>query len=218
MTQIQIKNLLDPKARYLFLEQEGLVQALRIRGVIGDSIVLDDAGDYAGQVGGFFIAANGRGIVRYRGQLMGVDSQPGLSYLKMELGTLQVINRREFNRYRLRSSPPVLFKYDGRLVKAELIDLSEGGCRVRAMERLPSPEIYQLEIKLAAKKTVWHFKTDGLVVYSEPELDPQYFMTGLCFVTPTFKQDLARTLYLATRAKLSAFVGQHPELFNCSGD
>ncbi|MBX7148275.1 PilZ domain-containing protein [bacterium] len=207
MTISNLKEILDPKARYIFLDDQGLTEALMLTGIEDHSfLVVDPKSDINGKDrSGFFVAANGRGIVRFKA----TGQKAGVYKLNADFSSFNIINRRESERIRVNVPIPIYLSCDGKRVEASLVNISEGGVRLVADEKLPLHAVYHFELSLPHKNGPVLFKTDGMVVYAEPEEDPDTFMTGITFVAPAFKSDEEKNNYLAMRQDLVSYLNQN---------
>lgn len=203
-----LKEILDPHARHLFFDDQGLTEALQIAEVDEDSIVLQvsDKKPTKKKREGYFIASNGRGIVRFKGELEPISD--AICRLKLNLSKLKLINRREFNRYEFKMPIPISLKCDEKFVKASLINVGEGGVRMSVGKRLPTQIAYQFEVSLPKGGGTFSFKTDGLIVYCEPEEVPDRFMAGVTFIAPKFSNEKEKESYLKSRKDLATFLKQ----------
>lgn len=200
-----LKEILDPHARHLFFDDQGLTEALQIVEVDENSVVLQ--GKSPGKKReGYFIASNGRGIVRFKGELEPISD--AVCRLKLNLSKLKLINRREFNRYEFGIPVPISLKCDEKFVKASLINVGEGGLRMSVGRRLPTQVTYQFEVSLPKGGETFSFKTDGLIVYCEPEEAPDRFMAGVTFIAPKFSSEEERKSYQKSRRDLARFLSQ----------
>jgi len=198
-----IKDLIEPATRYLFLYEQGATHAFRIRGIHSDFIIAFHPEHFLPwkQREGYFQAAGGLGMVVFRsdGNLVeGTADTHHLPLYKIRLDTdrLSLINRRQFTRYTLVKPRPIFFHCDGRMLEANIINLSEGGMRLECQEALPKNVTLHFEINLPATKGGDLFKTDGVVVYSEPEDSHHHFMTGISFVMPKYLSGDEKKKYL----------------------
>lgn len=216
MTFKSIKEILEPSSRYLFLDDEGMNQAFLINSVEKNTFVIMEQQRQldSKERKGYFVAASGKGVVRFTGQLNPLpekDSkiQAPLTLYKLEvnLKDLKLINRREFIRHELKTPIPISFNYEGRFIQATLVNISEGGLRMSVGEPLPTNLVFHFEINLPlASKKSFYFKTDGLIVYSDPEEKPTRFMTGVSFIAPHFSNEEEKRTYVGQKEQLSYHV------------
>ncbi len=207
-----IEQILEPDSKYLFLDDDGMTQACRIRGVEGRSLLffhpdslrsLDDDTTVSGSFTrkGYFTAREGKGIVRFEGRCWkkaGDSSKHSLPLYRLTIDWdhLKLVDRREFIRHKLKQSLPLVFQYDGRMIEAELVNISEGGLCLKVSRPMPLNIIFELDLKLprSGTSTPFHFHTDGLVVYSNYEKGTG-LVTGVAFVAPRFMTETERLEY-----------------------
>lgn len=209
-----LKEILDPQARHIFLDDQSMTEAVVICGVEEGYFLVHNKHQSLsiGNRQGYFVASNGRGIVRFEGDCQvfaqkEVKDVPFNIYkISINLNELKIINRREFIRYEFRYPLPILFRHDDQLVEATLINISEGGLRMTVSKKLPTQVVYQFEINLPKEPGIFHFSTDGLVAYCEPEDHPNSFMAGVSFVAPAFSNESEKKAYQNARHDLASWV------------
>lgn len=209
-----LKEIIDPKARYLFLDDQGMTEAFLITSVEKQSIIVSYEGlpKPEQRRAGYFVAPSGQGIVRFTGTLACLQQTSSplplpLYRLTPDLAHLKLIDRREFIRKVLPHPVMILFNFESQYIQTKLINLSEGGLRLSANRPLPMNIISQFELKLPQpRKSPFEFKTDGLVVYSEPEEDPAFFMIGVSFIAPKFLNEEEKKSYQEQRKQLSHYL------------
>ncbi len=215
-----LKNLCEPLTRFVFLDDEGLTEACEIIGITDNRFLVrtKNIQGYLQKRRGYFSGRNGIGIVRFEGLLEKVTSaaheQSGVYWLSPDLKKCEVTNRRLFNRFQLKFVIPIYFKSDGELIKASLVNISEGGLRMTAERRLSSSVNYSLEVMLPCGSESIKLKTDGVVVYCEPETNPHYFVTGVSFVAPKFEAVEQRLDYQRQLFDLGIFLKKHTDYFD----
>lgn len=194
-----IREILEPTTRYLFLDCEGVVEACLIRSVFKDSVlVYHQSSPFKSKtpLKGFFVAASGRGIVQFHAQCQrekGIKSALALYRVAIDLPGLVLVNRRVFIRHAYERPVPILFEFEGKPVKARLVNISEGGLRMDLNDTLPSNVVFEFQLTLPRKKgPPFKFHTDGLVIYCTPEDDPRHFVAGIAFVAPRFRNEEER--------------------------
>lgn len=192
----EIKDILEPTSRYIFLDGNGMTEACLIRGVEKNAFVVyhhDNDSSSPSEISGYFPAASGKGVVRFEGECErckpSAEHSPFFLYrLNVNLNRLSIVDRREFIRFKLQKPIPVSFHYEEKFIRASLINISEGGLRMMLTEPLPQNVIFQFELKLPRARggAPFELHTDGLVVYCAPENDPRHFIAGVSFVAPRF--------------------------------
>ncbi len=217
---INLNDYLDPAARYVFLDDDLMTEACSLRGVTGLNMVVKYDGNpfVLRRRKGYFVAAGGKGVVRFEGEMEclfpSADSTKNNLYrLSVIPTTLSSVNRRQFIRYDLQEKLPIYFKCQDDLIKAVLMDISEGGMRLSMNKRLPLQVTHSFDLHLPCGMETVDFKTDGMIVYCEPEDDPQEFVTGVTFLAPSFESEQKKYAYMKDRMALSDFLKKNPACF-----
>lgn len=210
-----VKEILDPHSRFIFFDDEGINEAFVIAGVEKNLVYLEcPEGHHSGQArDGYFVAASGRGIVRFSGFVTLLPAKPGsrLAYYQvvLDLTDLELMNRRSFSRHDCKFPMPMALACDGKKVKARMTNISEGGVRIRTETRLPTQVVFGLQLNLGDL----NFSTDGLLVYSEPEQDPTSFVAGIMFVAPAFKNNEEKADYTKAQNLFRNFLARNNDFF-----
>lgn len=210
MTPFKVKNVqsvLDPHAKYIFLDDEGMTEALLIRGVQGNLVLVEQGNTQIKKRSGYFVASSGRGIIRFEAEIGKAPKKTG--GLKINPKSLQLVDRREFHRHQFNYPLPIYLRCEGKFIKAFLINLSEGGLRMTVNRKLPTQVVFSFELKLPRPDESLDFKTDGLIVYCEPEENPAQFMTGVSFIAPEFESEKEKQGYVAARRELARYIGKN---------
>ncbi|EKD42817.1 MAG: hypothetical protein ACD_73C00006G0001 [uncultured bacterium] len=215
-----LKDTADSLARYVFLDDEGLTEACEIIGIIDNRFLVRSLNHqtFLKKRAGYFVGKEGMGIIRFSGvmeRVIHIQNMNGndVYWISPELKDCEVINRRLFNRFQMSYLVPLYFKKDANLIKASLVNLSEGGLRMTVTERLPPNIMHCFEMTLPCGNDSFKFVSDGLVVYCEPESNPENFLTGVTFVAPLFESDEERFQYQQMRFNLGVFLKNHPQCF-----
>ncbi len=210
-----LREILEPTTRYLFLECDGVVEACLIQSVFKESfLVYHHSSPFISKslVKGFFVAASGRGIVQFSAQCRRerrTKSTLSLYRVVLDLKGLVLINRRLFIRHAYERPVPILFDFEGRPIKARLVNISEGGLRIDLNDILPSNVVFEFQLTLPRTKgAVFQFHTDGLVIYCTPEDNPRHFMAGIAFVAPRFRNEEEREKFKKESTALKKYLAQ----------
>jgi len=220
MSSDYLKNLCDPLARFVFLDDEGLTDACQIVGITDNKFLVRTKNNQSilKKRMGYFAGRNAIGIVKFQALVERVAAveghNEGVYWLIPDLKSCEVTNRRLFNRYQLKFVLPIYFRADGELVKAALINVSEGGLRMTVERKLSTASVYSLEIRLPCGSDTIQFKSDGVVVYCEPESNPHYFLTGVSFVAPKFESTEERLEYQRALFDLGNYLKNHADFFD----
>lgn len=216
-----LKNASDPLSRFVFFDDEGLTQACEIMGIIENRFLVraHNSQTFLKKRAGYFVGKEGIGIIRFNGimeQVINIQnaSENDLYWVSPDLKDCEVINRRLCNRYQMSYMVPLYFKRDQNLIKASLVNISESGLRMTVTERLPPNILNCFEMTLPCGNDSFKFVTDGLIVYCEPESNPDYFLAGVTFVAPLFESDEERQVYQTARFNLGLFLKNHPQCFS----
>lgn len=207
-----IKDILSPQARYFFLDDEGFTEAILFTALEHNSFLIHHPkGLPLKKRSGFFIAADGKGIVRFEGSCEALkpgSQEKKLYRLDVDMDSLDLKNRREFVRHTFENPTPVLFKCNGKNVQAYISNISEGGLRMSVDEKLPTQVVYHFEMTLpdTQEQKSFIFQTDGMVVYCEPETDPGAFIAGVTFIAPSFENKNDKENFYQLRERLSNFI------------
>lgn len=216
----ELKEVIDPKARHVFLDDTGVTEALSLRGIEKDSFLVQFQGEIAkaDDRKGYFVASDQGCIVRFTCRIIPVDYKgkghiEGCCELKVDLSSLKRVDRRQFPRHQMKSPLPITFNFADQFMRAYLVNISDGGMRMALDHRLPAHVTYEFDLKLPDRHGSFRFKTDGLVVYCEPEADPQVFITGVMFVAPHFRHEGERIAYHNEKINLSRYLAGNPQMF-----
>lgn len=206
-----VQTILDPRSKYIFLDDHGMTEAFPIRGVKSNLILIEAGleGKDNRKRSGYFVAVSGRGIVRFESSVKKISAKKSkgvITALSILLKSLQMVDRREFLRHFFERPLPILMKCEGKNVEALAVNMSEGGFRLSVDRLLPTQVVYHFEITLPVGEPPFTFKSDGLVVYCEPEDDPARFMAGIALIAPEFSSAKERKEYQKQRAKIVEFL------------
>lgn len=218
--QGELKEVIDPKARHVFLDDTGVTEALSLRGIAKDSFLVESLGEITKTDvrKGYFVSSDKSCIVRFTCRIMAMDEE-GKGHaarrceLKVDLSSLKRVDRRQFPRHQMKSPLPITFNFDDQFIRAYLVNISDGGMRMALDHRLPAHVTYEFDLKLPDRHGSLRFKTDGLVVYCEPEADPKVFITGVMFVAPHFRHEGERIAYQNEKINLSRYLAENPQMF-----
>lgn len=211
---MDLKKILDAKTRYVFLARSGLSYAFAIVHVDGPFLYftsqtpLTDSFD-----NGHFLATDGQGIVRFDKPVVeslttAAEKRVGLKLHRLNMGNLDfsITNRRLYERHEFKKYVPITFHVFGNPIAAQLINIAEGGLRMRADTPIKKDVLCHFEIALPSVEAGLKFCTDGLVVYVEPEEDKKAFVIGVQFLVPEFADAAAKQDYLKAQLVLKGFV------------
>lgn len=214
-----LKEILDPQARYIFIEDGGMTRALGLSRVEKDSLYLTARSRLPmasrGTAEGYFTASDGKGVVLFSGAMEAVPKAKSdrIWRLKPNLKSLELVNRRQFVRYGLKTPLSISLECDEKPIRALLVNISEGGLRMSVTSKIPANVIYHFALDLPFSPEPLHFETDGLVLYCEPEERPERQMTGVTFVAPVFENVEDQKAYQKSRERLAYFLSTNSELF-----
>lgn len=203
-----VSDILDPHSKYIFLDDEGMTEACLIRGVEGNLVLVEWGETEAKKRSGYFVASSGLGIIRFEAKRTKAVGKKNMAGLLIDSKSLRQVDRREFHRHHFTYPLPIYLRCEGKFIKAFLINISEGGLRMTVNRKLPTQIVFNFELKLPRPDDPLDFKTDGLIVYCEPEENPAQFMTGVSFIAPEFETEKERQNYLLARQALSRYIGK----------
>jgi hypothetical protein len=202
---MELYRLLDPAARFIFLLVDGLTHAFPIVNVTGNHLYFTSKEELPERFeSGYFLAPQDSGIVQFNHPA--VESVRNLARLKLnaplhriDFTTLDfsVTNRRLYQRHALKGVIPMVFQVFGETLNARLVNISAGGLRMSVDNPIKKNIRCHFEIKLRQAGEDILFKTDGLIVYADPEDNAGEIpvMVGVSFVTPENLSDTERQKY-----------------------
>lgn len=212
---MELAQLLDPKARFIFLVSDGLTNAFPIVHVAGNQLYFTSTERLPEHhESGYFPALDGEGIVQFGKPC--IDSAD-LSRLhiarpvhRIDFSPLDftITNRRLHLRHEFKRVVPIVFQIFGETLNARLVNISAGGLRMCVSTPIQKNIRCHFEIRLRSRAEEAIFKTDGLVVYADPDdYDAgKPVMVGVSFVTPEGMDDSARAAYKESWQRLEKTV------------
>ncbi len=211
---MDLKSLLDPKTRYIFLTQGEFTHAFPVVHVKEDLLYFSSKKPLPANIdSGHFLAQGNAGIVQFsKPEVMSLQetSKHNLDLILhvIDFSNLDysITNRRISMRYEFKEFIPITFHVYGEVMTAQLINISEGGLRIRATTPLKNNIVCHFKISLPNDEEKLSFETDGIVVYSEHEKQHDNYMAGISFVVPDFKTDVDKEKYLESKETLRRFV------------
>jgi len=213
---MDLKKILDPKARFIFFSQNLISYVCPIVHVDQNFLYfssqkpLPDTFDE-----GHFLALDGAGIVQL--------TKPSIEALKEKIqknldsylyrydfdsSDYAISNRRQSVRFEFDNFIPISFKVFGENMTAQIINISEGGLRMRSDTPLKHNIICQLEIKIPTKDGIIKLKTNGVVMYADKEDGGKEVMIGMSFATPEFANKDEEKDYFNAKEELRKFISQ----------
>lgn len=209
---MDLKKILDAKTRYVFLARSGLSYAFAIVHVEGPFLYFTSQTQLTDPFdNGHFLAQDGQGIVRFEKPVVEsltteAEKRVGLKLHRLDFAGLDfsITNRRAYERYEFKKYVPITFHVFGNPIVAQLLNIGEGGLRMRADTPIKKDVLCHFEIALPG--TELKFLTDGLVVYVEPEADKRQFVIGAQFLVPEFIDEMIKQDYLKAKGALKNFV------------
>ena len=219
---MNIKELIDPKTRYVFLANAEETFAGAIVHVDPDVIYFSSpkttppASDVI-----YFLAQGAAGIVQFNKprveflQTTSTAQMPVHLYrVNFEALDYTIINRRRSFRYEFKDFFPVSFNVFGEYMAARLMNISEGGLRMCVDTPIHKDVLCHLQIKIPHEEQAIRFNTDGVIVYADRNEDTKQITVGISFVTPDFSSDSDRAAYLTAKTKLGEFVKEKERAVN----
>src|SRR3989339_1988135 len=191
---MDLKKILDPNTRYIFLTTNEINHAFPVVHVKDNLIFFSNEKEITEDYqSGHFLAQGDEGIVLFTNPVV----IPLKDVTKEEYGAFlyvinfdntdySITNRRLSARYEFKEFLPVSFQVYGDMMTAQLINISAGGLRLRVNTCLHRNVFCHFKITLPIQGKNVCFETDGIVVYSEPEKSHNNFLTGISFVAPDF--------------------------------
>lgn len=219
---MDIKEILDPRARHVFFALDDLNYAYPIVHVENDSLYFtaDTEIENPNFDKGHFLAPQNAGIVLFAKPIIKKlptrpDAQGGLQKVyRMMLSSedYEITNRRQHTRHEFKNFIPMNFSIFGETISAQLINISEGGLKMCVDTPLKKNILCRLEInlpRLSQDEDPVLFTTNGLIVYSENETTSGKYFVGINFITPDFVSIDQKQDYLNAKKTLAKFIERH---------
>jgi hypothetical protein len=205
---MDLRSLLDPKTRFVFLSGAGLTRAYHIAHVTETVFYLTSPTEISDELeSGHALAANGAGILIFeKPKLEAMPSGDDVILYRIDMANLNfsISNRRLYARYEFSDYQAVAFSHYGELVVGRMANIGEGGLRLMTDRPIQSNVVCRFEIRLSAD---FVFITDGVVVYSDwsDETEKQAIV-GISFVAPNFTSEADKQTYVLAKHKLSDLI------------
>jgi hypothetical protein len=211
---MDLKNILDPQTRYIFFSEGELTHAYPIIHVKDNQLFFTAEQALSDKIdGGHFLAQGEAGIVRFeKPQCLLVTTNPkenielflyALDFSKLDYS---LTNRRASMRYEFKEFIPISFLVYGELMTAQLINISEGGLRLRVNTPLNKNVVCRFSIKLPLEDEDFYFETDGIVVYSDTEQQKNNYVTGISFVISETTSEEDKEKHIFSKEAIRRFV------------
>jgi len=213
---MDLKQLLDPKARHIFLSAANLAYVYPIVHIKENYLYFSSDKPIPQSFDrGHFLAQDAAGIVQFSNPSVESTKKDrqntlGLILHRINFDTLDytITNRRQSMRYELNEFIPISFNVFGENIPAQLINISDSGLRMRVDTLLKTNILCQFHIKLPTQENEIQINTNGLVIYADCEEGSKNIMVGISFVTPDFKTDEDKQKYLKSKDNLTRFIAQ----------
>lgn len=207
---MDLKSLLDPKTRFVFLTGDGLTRAYVIAHVTETVLYFTANAELPEQMeSGHILASGGAGIFLFEKpklEAMPSGNQSILYRIEMKTLNFSISNRRLYARYEFPEYQAVAFNHYGELVVGRMANISEGGLRLMTDRPIQSNVVCRFEIRLSSD---FVFNTDGVVVYSDWSDETQkQAIVGISFVAPEFTDESDKKNYISAKHKLSDLIHQ----------
>ena len=211
---MNLKKLIDPKTRYVFLASDeetfaGIIVHVDTEAIYFSSTKTTPPASHVI----YFLAQGSVGVVQFNKPRVEflqttTDVQVPVHLYRVNFEALDytIINRRRSFRYEFKDFFPVSFNVFGEHMAARLMNISEGGLRMCVDTPIHKDVLCHLQIKIPHKKQAIRFDTDGVIVYADRNEDIKQITVGISFVTPDFSSDADRAIYLTAKTKLGEFV------------
>ncbi|MBU0506401.1 MAG: PilZ domain-containing protein [bacterium] len=212
---MDLKNILDPKTRYIFFTEGDLTHAYPIIHVKANQLFFTAKEPLPEKIdGGHFLAQGEAGIVQFDAPTCLLITTNPKENMELYLYVIDfssldysLTNRRASMRYEFKEFIPISFQVYGELMTAQLINISEGGLRLRLSTPLNKNVVCRFSIKLPLENEDFHFETDGIVVYSDTEQQQQNnYITGISFVVPEATSGEDKEKHIASKEAIRRFV------------
>lgn len=211
-----IKSLIDPTVRHVFLTGHDISYAFPIIGVDGPYIFfcsqrpLEEAFER-----GHFLATDNKGIVQFDNPVIDSLSEEkvtehGAHIHRLDLSDVEIVasNRRDQARYVFDHFVPFTFSVFGESIPAQLVNISDGGLRMQVNVPVKKNIFCQLQLRLPFGNDRLSFLTNAIVVYVEKKSKLEYTV-GLNFVAPDFQSETEKQDYIEAKEKLRAYILQN---------
>lgn len=211
---MDLKTLIDEKARYLFVTIGELTEALPLIHVDQNYLYFTSTKPLtSGIQSGYFVAKDQAGIVTF--------DNPDLESLKDHLPShpdvfvhrlnfdntnYQITNRRRTVRYQFKDYVPITFSVFGETIAAQILNISEGGLRMALDTPLKKNVRCHFQINIPDSQNAIHFNTDGLIMYSDSSEGEHQHIAGISFVAPEFNSDQDQEKYIQAKTQLKKYV------------
>jgi len=211
---MNLKTLIDPNTRFLFLKNGPASYAYPIVHVEGDYVYFSIKPPIPENFdNGYIVAANNAGILMFNNpniETLNQNLQKNLNQKLFRINFNQldymITNRRMNLRLEFKDFIPISFNIFGETMAAQLINISESGLRMCVDTPLKKNIICQLHIKIPTKDGEIKFQTNGVIIYNESEEQKKKYMIGLSFVTPDFHSKQQEEEYFKAKEYLRKFI------------
>ncbi|MBF0104773.1 MAG: PilZ domain-containing protein [Deltaproteobacteria bacterium] len=211
---MDLKQILDPQARYVFLLRDAASFAFPIVHVEQNFLYFSSQKEFARPFDeGYFVAQDTEGIVRFTNpHIESLKNNPQqalgllLHRIDFEKTAYAISNRRQNVRYVFKDFIPISFNVFGESMMAQLVNISEGGLRMCIDTPIKTNVLCHLEVRLPIDGTTVTLNTNGLVVYAGRDEDSSKNMVGICFITPEFVSAKEKKRYFEAKEVLKKFI------------
>lgn len=208
LKHMELKSLLHPKAKHIFIKFGDLVRAYPIAHVEDHALYFLAESEFTDKpTQGYFIARNNEGIVLFENpnpEMLPYRPDAVLYRIITDELNYSVTNRRLYQRVEFAEFRPLMFRYYGDHIVGHMVNISEGGIRMNLDRSIELNTICHFEIRLTQDFT---FKTDGVVVRSGYSDDSKkQAVIGIHFLAPAFRSDEEKVSYQQDQKKLSDYL------------
>ncbi len=210
---MDLKKLIDKTARYIFLAKNKISIACKIISIDESFIYFTNPeSDPVNYDSGHFLSGDGQGIVLFEEpeieklQVPNEQLPAPLYRINFSKVNFSLSNRRRYYRYEFKKYLPISFVIFGEPLMAQALNISEGGLRMRLDSPIKRDILCNFEIKITDQNQTLNLKTDGLVVYSEPDPETKKHVVGIQFVQPEKLNPQEKSLYEKSIQSLSEYI------------
>lgn len=220
---MDIKSILDPKARHIFFAKDALTYAFPIVHVDDELLYFTSHQNISQEKfdQGHFLAPENAGIVLFKNPItesvpsrITTDGTMQLFRLDFKNQKYEITNRRQTPRHEFRKFVPMNFNVFGEIMAAQLLNISEGGLKMCVETPLKKNILCHLEITLPRiqdDEPSKSFGTNGLIMYSDRDENTGKYLIGISFVSPDFVSLEQKQKYINAKATLATFIQQQFE-------
>lgn len=185
-----LKQIMDPASRFVFLVHQNQTDAFQIVHVEDEALFfIASRQDLPFYEKAFVIGAESKGIVEWNEPALNFleQKQPSpndlhVFRLRFQQEEIRIVNRRQDERFEPDRLIPIAFNHFGEDLLGQLVDLSEGGLKLRVETKVSPHTRFHLRLKVPLKDKAVELDSDGVVLHCEKN-GPHYDV-GIKFVSP----------------------------------